>query len=295
MLSSTEFIQKSIEANLFWSRIIKEHATFVEGSLPPIQRRRAAQATQFRRQFARLLMETIRLANGVLPQELLSSGQFFTEYTEAAEKDLQRLTGLAVDSSLTVAEQSIVPASAGTVFSPQLEQRVKALNHRLLDTLIPFQRFETETLRQRHDCKIFFGLYPAALQHLINEGTRFENSLNNLQAGLGPIGADYIKFWNVNSAEHAKSIRGQLDLYEDDYFRASNSYAEIFTSLSAAPPNHAESLDYTEKFASFGSDVTKNTLSCQLMSIMSALYADHLTREVNHFVYLLNLPSPSAN
>jgi hypothetical protein len=90
-------------------------------------------------------------------------------------------------------------------------------------------------------------------------------------------------------SEHAKSLRGQLDWIEVDYFDAANYYAAAFDELYAAAPDRTKSLEYNTGFESYANSVTENFIECRLMGIMSGLYCDHLLREVNHFNYLLKL------
>ncbi|SDM93660.1 DUF2935 domain-containing protein [Acetanaerobacterium elongatum] len=72
-----QVVSESVSTYLFWARIMKEHAIFIQSALPPPQAALAAQAEDFRRQFTRFLSEAVRLAGGVLPKETLESRQFF--------------------------------------------------------------------------------------------------------------------------------------------------------------------------------------------------------------------------
>lgn len=289
MLSSEEYVFKSIAYHLFWIRIMKEHAVFIESSLPAPQKQLAARAGQFRRQYDRLLLEAVRMADGVLPGELLESGQFYTPFTETAEQDVQKFTGIELSRSLTAAESGIAPSVAGSAGPARLESRITALNRRILSETVSFSRFQSDLIGRRSSCGLFLFLYPAELTHLLLEATRYEEILGGLLAGRDAARENYIAFWNRNMADHAKSMRGLFDPTEVSYFRAANSYAAIYDQLSAEGSNRAEALDYTRKIAAFKTDVTQNLIECRLKAILLALYADHLLREANHYIFLLQL------
>ena len=289
MLSSEEYVLKSIASHLFWIRIMKEHAAFLESSLPAPQKQFAARAEQFRRQFDRLLLDAVRMADGVLTKEILESGQFYTAFTETAEETFSKFTGIELDRSLTAAEYSIAPSVSGAAGPGRLEQKVTALNRRILGETVAFSRFQSDLIGRRSSCELFLSLYPAEQTHLLLESTRYEEILNGLLSGRDAARENYLAFWNRNMADHAKAMRGLFDPTEVNYFRAANSYAAIYDQLAAEAADRAEALDYTRKIGAFKTDVTQNLIECRLKGILSALYTDHLLREANHYIFLLQL------
>jgi hypothetical protein len=58
---------------------MKEHAIFIEGSMPPPAKQIANQANRFKQQFDRLLLSVITTANGFISREALLSGQYYTQ------------------------------------------------------------------------------------------------------------------------------------------------------------------------------------------------------------------------
>ena len=289
-LQPDSFVQKSAALLLFWTRIMKEHTIFIGSSLPPVRKQDAAQAEQFRLRFERFLRETIRLSEGVLPEALFVSGQFYTDYTEAAERDFQRLMGYEVNGTLTAAERGITPAGQDTDLPPQLKQSFSALSRRVLEQLGRFIRYQEILLKQRNGCVLYFGLYPSALEHLMKEAKQFEKELKGLQTGGEPGSDETIAFWNRGMSEHAKSLRGQLDWTEETWFRAADSFAAGFDRLAADPPERTAAQEYLPHFYAYAADTTRTLLECRLKGIMSSLYCDHLLREVNHYGYQLWQP-----
>lgn len=93
MISGGEFIRLSLELNLFFARIAKEHSFFIEGSLTPRDKKLAKQADRLKVKFEGLLSATVELANGVISPDVQMSGEIVTRYTLEAERASQFYTG----------------------------------------------------------------------------------------------------------------------------------------------------------------------------------------------------------
>lgn len=287
MLSSEEYVRLSLEYNLFWVRIMKEHAIFIEASVPASQRQLAMQADQFKRQFEQLLGETIRLANGSVSSKALQSAQYFTRYTEAAEQVVQHFTGIEINSGLTRIEYNIEPLTSDSN-TQQKEQLVTTLNQYILNLTNAFAQFKSGLLNSQAACQLFTFLYYADLNHILNEAMRYINILNGLQSRNELFNQDYIDFWNRNMSDHAKSMRGLFDPTETTYFNEADRFAKLFDALMAeATANADEALADTMAISEFKANTTQGLLECKIKAIMSPLYTDHLLREANHYIYLL--------
>ncbi|HEX2985683.1 MAG TPA: DUF2935 domain-containing protein [Caproiciproducens sp.] len=288
MLSTEEYIRKSIEYNLFWARIMKEHAIFIESSMPSSQMHLATQADQFKQQFETLLSDTIRLANGVLPKEVLLSGQYYTRFTEAAEQLVQKFTGIEINRNLTRMEYDIVPSGPGVPIGGQKEQEVSALNVRLLNQTKALVKFKSDLLNSQASCQIFTFLYSADLEHIMREGMRYTEILTGLQSKEDLAGQNYMGFWNQNMLEHAKSMRGLFDPKEDNYFSVADSFVKLYVALISSGTAMAnDDLTNARNLSFFKANTTQGLMECKVKSLMSPLYTDHLLREANHYIYLL--------
>jgi Protein of unknown function (DUF2935). len=292
MLSAEEYVRRSIEYNLFWLRIMKEHAIFIESSMPPTQAQLAGQADQFKRQYEGLLSDCIRMANGILPRETLLSGQFYTNYTESAEQAVQKFTGIEIDSNLTRLEYDIQPSGAAISIVPQREQEVTTLNQRILNQTKAFVTFKTDLLNSQSSCQIFTFLYTADMAHVLHEAVRYTEILQSLLNREDSGRQNYIAFWNQNMMEHAKSMRGLFDPSEDNNFNTADSFVKIYTSLLSNPTAPvSDDLSNTKNLSYFKANTTNGILGCKVKSLMPPLYTDHLLREANHYIGLLNMPA----
>ncbi|MEN6462917.1 MAG: DUF2935 domain-containing protein, partial [Syntrophomonas sp.] len=100
-LTSSQFVQQSLELNLFFLRIMKEHSFFLEAGFVCKDKQLIARSERFKNQFTVLLTEAVRLANGNVSRAVLTSGEVVTNKTRRAELKTQKLTGVHFDTALT--------------------------------------------------------------------------------------------------------------------------------------------------------------------------------------------------
>lgn len=75
----------SLETHLFFARIMKEHALFLEAGFPCKEEKWIERADSFRQQFEDLLRDTVQISDRRVNHEILKSGELVTEFTIPAE------------------------------------------------------------------------------------------------------------------------------------------------------------------------------------------------------------------
>ena len=108
MLSSSEFIQQSLELHLFFARIMKEHSFFLQVGFTPKNSNYIDEADAFRMEFDILLSDTISLSNGVVSNDVLQSGEVITPFTLKAEMASAYFTGVKIPINFTKAEKGLM-------------------------------------------------------------------------------------------------------------------------------------------------------------------------------------------
>lgn len=293
MTSKETYVQCSLQYNLFWIRILKEHAIFIEATMPPPGKDYADQADTYKQQYDQLLEVTIKLSNGAIPLSVLESGQYYTQYTEEAERLAQQNTGVIINSQLTRMTYDIKPCSDGFTATTKMEQDVFMLNQNLLNLTTSFVQFQADLLNKRVSCGLFTMMFTADILHILMEAKRYLEILKRLQSRDTALITDYKSFWTQNMAGHAKVMRGEFDPTETAYFNAANQFANTFDLLSKAEsqpetfPSDREILSDAIAISDFKSDTTCGLITCKIQAIMLSLYTDHLLREANHFIYLM--------
>ena len=290
------YVTLSLELHLFFARIMKEHALFLEAGFTPANEEFVRKADFYKRGFESVLRRAIGLSHGITDQSVLESGELFTEFTANAERQTQCFTGIPIDRELTAMAARLRCGGPCRV-SPVLCRQVRQLNEtalRLLDGLIGFK--ET-TLKRVLACRMFTMNYPLLLEHIIREAKLYRTFLRDAERCCldGQTMKETEVFWNQIMMEHAQFIRGLLDPTEDALIKTSDAFAQEYAALLArareandAAMGRQEALKETLRFRDFKTAGVQGITGCKIRSVILSLLADHVLREANHYIRLLS-------
>lgn len=302
MLSSSSFVSKSLELHLFFARIMKEHSFFLEVGFTPKDSNFTKQADAFRKNFDFLLAEVITVSNGLVSQEVLRSGEVVTRYTLKAEMASAYFTGVNIATGITQAELGLTSGNIHNVL-PMTEHSVYIINEKAINLIRALIDFKTAILSNVLSCKMFTVNYPLLIDHILREAKLYLQMVQRLQAredmDINKEAYEQELFWNRIMAEHSKFIRGLLDPTEEELFNIANNFGKEFDNLLAEAKQSMnktidlkdytdESLEATKKIRDFKAQGTEGILQCKIKSIIIPLLGDHVLREANHFLRLLN-------
>jgi len=301
MITKQKFIRQSLQLNLFFLRIMKEHSIFLEAAFTLKDKNLIMQAENFKNEFTRLLSHAAALSNGVIPEKVLRSNEFFTKYTMPAEKATQFYTGIFIDSSLTSMENSLKPSRDNKNIS-MLTEQVYMLNNNSITATNKIISFKRKLKDDVLSCKVFTANYPLLIDHILREAVFFAELLTRLQNGneinMKKDVLEQETFWNRIMSEHSFFLRGLLDPTEEELFNISNNFGKEFEALrKEASAANKSSLDIagltnntikeTTKLRDFKAQATEGLLGCKIKSIILPLLGDHVLREANHYLNLL--------
>ena len=302
MLSNQEFIQQSLELNLFFMRIMKEHSFFMEAGFSTKDQSLAQQADTLKCEFTTLLAETIMLADGVISPVVLSSGELVTKFTFEAERATEFYSGIQLDTELTRMELSL-DKKLNPVMSSLLVDQVSALNQKAITATTIIADYKSKLLQDILSCKLFTFNYPLLIDHILREARFYLKLLYQLQnRQVVNILVDIIdqeKFWDRIMAEHAKFIRGLLDPTEVALFDTANRYGKTFDALTEQamtmteqttmlPQLSSKTYKATVSLRDFKTAATEGLLQCKIKALAVPLLGDHVLREANHYLRLLH-------
>lgn len=103
-------------------------------------------------------------------------------------------------------------------------------------------------------------------------------------------------FWNQIMMEHALFIRGLLDPTENELIVTANDFANRYAMLLSEAMNMTDmtigsitdrTLLETMKYRDFKKAGTEGIEECKIRSLILPLLADHVLREANHYIRLL--------
>lgn len=308
----------SVELNLFFLRIMKEHAIFLEASFPQINEIYSKAADQFKDHFEKILEEYIQIGKGAVRPNVLESCELVTPYTLKAEEITKRLTGIEINMSITQSEKEL---SSGCSVDQKQVSAANLLNQKTLRLLDNFIEFKEGILKEVTACRMYTSNYPLLIQHIIREAKLYRSYLTQLQT-KGSLHPGSMKkqeqFWNQIMMEHALFIRGLLDPTENELIGKANSfageYARLLTESREKVERNALSSTYYEyaksdmgykndcamneltaktkevtcRYRDFKEAGTKGISNCEITSVILPLLADHVLREANHYLRLLD-------
>lgn len=294
------YLVTSLELHLFFGRIMKEHALFLEVGYTDASCNFKKEAKAFKRAFEDLLRDAIECSKGIVGRDVFDSGEIITEYTLCSEKTTSELTGASIDFDITKMEAKFLENCARFERNTEcrVEDEVKKINQRSLQLLDCFIDFKQATLSNVLNCSMFTINYPLLLEHIIREAKLYRKYIMNLETGKGCKEdlREVELFWNQIMMEHALFIRGLLDPTEGDLITSANEfagdYAELINQARTMTQRTMDSITdqtlvETMKYRDFKAAGTKGINDCGIRSLILPLLADHVLREANHYIRIL--------
>lgn len=170
--------------------------------------------------------------------------------------------------------------------------------------------FKRHVLHLIIECRIGGFNYPLLIDHISREAMYFWKILQKIQDGnleypVDSIVSDNV-FWLRHMADHARFIAGLLDPSERGFVEKANAFAVQFEQLQL----QARDLDSMlwhfhpiDDLVRFEKDVTNATIelrdfkeaardlisACKLLSLIPPLLADHVLREAEYFLEVLQV------
>lgn len=293
-----EYVILSLETHLFFGRIMKEHSLFLLAGFPAKETAFIQRADQFREEFEDGLRRTVKLADGIVSESVLKSGEIVTEFTQRAECKTEDLTGIPIDENITEAEERL-RAGRCVMINREMVYQVRMLNRQMLRSLNGLIAFKEEVLREMTRCRLYTANYPLLIEHILREAKMYRQILSELE-GRGRISVPDLRnqeiFWNQIMMEHAQFIRGLLDPTECELIETADEFAEDYCRLleeareqdrRAMNALTARTLQTTRQYQQFKSAGTEGITDCEIRSVILPLLADHVLREANHYLRIL--------
>ena len=291
MQCNQDYVVDSLELHLFFARIMKEHSLFLKAGFTPPGAAFARESEMFLRRFEAILSRAVSLSNNIVRRCVMDSGEVFTRFTDRAECQTQRLTGIAIDRQLTARAMCLQGSDCGAelCISPSLAAQVRRLNRDALVQVEGLISLKERILKQVSSCCLFAVNYPLLIEHILREAKLYRARLRELEGMKDcgcPEGCGDEEFWNRIMMEHALFIRGLLDPCEETLIASANGFAGDYKRLlEGSGRGGAEEL--TRKFRDFKVAGTQGIEECKIRSVILPLLADHVLREANHYLRIL--------
>ncbi len=277
---------------------MKEHALFLQAGFPAGEVGYRNKADWYRREFEKVLGQTVRLADGMVGEKALCSGEAVTEFTVMAEQQTGRLTKIPIDIRITQAEEKLRAGCAQCV-DERMERQIRQLNQHVLHLLNGLIRFKEQILQEVTSCCLYTANYPLLIEHIIREAKLYQQIIAALEERNCMPSETMVEtewFWNQIMMEHALFIRGLLDPTECELIETANAFAGDYSRLLEEARKQEfrtmngltrRTLETTRRYRDFKEAGTKGITGCDIRSIILPLLADHVLREANHYLRIL--------
>ena len=253
---TNEFVVRSLDEIRFWSRIMKEHALFLSLGFTVNEKKLIEEAQQFIAVFERI-------------EEQLAS------YSEQSDP-----------------------------------RQIYAFNAEVYQAVASIWAYKRKVLGLILRCEIRTNNYPLLVDHVSREAAYFANRLQDLNAGnLQPLPEAIIKeniFFLKIMADHAKFIGHLLDPSERKLVEQAREFSHDFDQLmyqaidldsmrpeSETGPLLDQFLDQNRVSVVSLRDFKKTARDlieeCRIKSNIHPLLADHVFREANRFVEIIDM------
>lgn len=298
MINDQRYAILSLELHLFFSRIMKEHSLFLEAGFTPKDSEFAKRAEHYKNEFEKLLLYTVSASNGIIRPIVLNSGEIITDFTLGTEVKTQVLTGIGINQSITEMESKLRSGQNPQV-SSNLVNYVNQLNTNAKMLLNGLIRFKKRILDGVLSCNLFTVNYPLLIEHITREAELYYSLIEDLQNRVDIDSKDAREielFWDQIMMEHSLFIRGLLDPSEDDLIETADEFADTFKELLEEAQDMTgmtinsvtnQTLNQTVQLKNFKQAGIEGIASCKIKSIILPLLGDHVLREANHYIRLL--------
>ncbi|KGJ50856.1 MULTISPECIES: DUF2935 domain-containing protein [Paraclostridium] len=298
MINDQKYVILSLEVHLFFARIMKEHSLFLEAGFTPKNSDLANSAEHYKKEFEKLLSYAISASNGIIRPEVLKSGEIITDYTLGTEQKTQNLTGIEINQNITMLESRLRSGNNPQV-STKLINYVSELNANAKKIIKGLINFKQTVLDGVLSCNLFTTNYPLLIEHIIREAKLYLSLIEDLDNRVDIDSKDAKEtelFWDQIMMEHALFIRGLLDPSENKLIETADEFADDFNKLIKEAKAMTdvtikstidETLNQTIDLKNFKQAGTEGIASCKIKSIILPLLGDHVLREANHYIRLL--------
>ena len=293
-MNQNEYVRLSLELHLFFDRIMKEHSLFLEASFTEKDQEEKKIASNFRNAFSNVLESVIPLANGNVSREFIESFEMVTLNTMEAENKTSNLLGIPINTNITTNESRLRGGN------PNIDMNtinsISHINKKTLPLIEQLIRFKQEILNKVLSCKMYTTNYPLLISHIMNEAKMYHQLLSRVEEKRA-FTKEYIYeqevFWDNIMKEHAEFIRGLLDPTEERLILTADKFNEEYKMILnkySNNPNYLTKASLTEtlNFRDFKVAGEEGILNCKIKSIIVPLLSDHVVREANHFIRILN-------
>lgn len=303
MISDTIFISQSLINNLFYLRTLREFCLNVQLSFFNNNQNIISIANDLGKRYEELGMEAIRLANGRIPNKIISSDSFVTDYTLNLELLTEKLFSVNINTNLTIDEANLSGYDDVNElkYNDEVIDRIFNLNKNaieLTNNFIDFCNYIKDAIRNTN---VFSYSYVSIYEFMIEEASLYVNDLTRLQQKTGTDPTYIINFeyyFSKSMMDISKFIIGLSDPNQTSIIMNADNYRKSFSNLmrryqeaKLSPDTlkvlNEDAINLVESFISFIKKIINGILNQNYYFIVEPIFFDNMLTEAYYFLYLL--------
>lgn len=303
MISDAVFISQSLIDHLFYLRTIRQFCLNIQLSFYKNNENYILIAEKFAKRYEELGMEAINLANGRVPNQILKSDSFVTNFTLNTELLTEKLFDVDINTNLTTDEMNLTGFNNidEVKYDEEITNRISDLNKNaieLTNNFIDFCEFLKDSMK---NTTIFSYSYPLMYNYMIEEAGLYVSDLERLQqkASADPTYIINFEYYFSNVMMQASQfIIGLSDPSQTSIITNADNYRKAFSSLmkkyqeaKLSPDTlkvlNEEGIGLVDSFRAFLSRIIEGILNQNYYFIVEPVFFDNLLTEANYFIYLL--------
>ena len=303
MVNDTTYISQSLINHLFFLRTIREFCLNIQLSFYRNNKEVIDIAEALGKRYEELGMEAIELANGRVPNQIIKSNSFITDYTLNTELLTEKLFDVNINTNLTTDEANLIGFNnvSEVNFDEQVISRTNNLNSNaieLTNNFIEFCRYVRDAIKNTN---LFSYSYLLIYNYMIEEAGLYVSDLERLQKrnSVDPTYIVNFEYYFLNSLiKTTKFISGLSDPGQINLITNANNYLKAFSNLlkkyqdTVISPDtlkvlNEEAISLVDNFRIFVGKLIDGILNENYYFIVEPVFFDNILTEVNYFLYLL--------
>lgn len=303
MINDITFISQSLINNLFYLRTIREFCLNIQLSFYKNNENIINIAESLGKRYEELGEETISLANGRIPKQILDSDSFVTDFTLNLELLTEKLFDIDINTNLTTDEINLVSYNDinELQYDSEIISRMSTLNKNAIELTNNFIDFCNYLRDSMINTNVFSYSYPLIYTYMIEEASLYLKDLERLQEknSVDPTYIINFEYYFSNSMMRiSQFIIGLSDPMQTSIIMNADNYRKAFSNLMKKYQNtklspdtlkvlNEEAINLVENFISFLRKIIEGILNQNYYFIVEPIFFDNLLTEAYYFLYLL--------
>lgn len=302
MLTEEQFYEESLNANLYYLRILRDFCINIQLSFYNNNEYKE-KIESLAKKSQDLGRKIITYTEGVVPLKGYNYEIYYTKYTLPTEKLTEKLFSLDLATDITENQLQLLPKEDLEVDEEKITA-MEIINQEALEISKEFIKVIGEILKELVSNNLFSYSYPALCKFMIETITLYIKELNRLQEKIKQdpiIALDTEYEYNITSYEIVSFLRGLINPSATKYIERLNTilndeYPKLlkdYNNLPLSPENQKllieRSVEIIRDIRLLISNMLEDLLNSKLYFIIEALAIDTFYRNINYFLYILNI------